>query len=179
MKYLAMLGVMAIICALARLITYTVLRLEDENKKPILQTFLSVISFILYFLSAPISFILIFGIESLFQRRIDNEHHSEILSLNSKHIDEIADFRLKIEQLQNERLNTHFSAKDEGYVQGLRDGFRKGYREGYVDCLEEGSFTDEEKRKYKLNAMEHSIYLSKQEAANYKRELEHSNEVIL
>lgn len=178
MKYLAMLGVMAIICALARLLTYTVLRLEDENKKPILQTFLSVISFILYFLSAPISFILIFGIESLFQRRIDNEHHSEILSLNSKHIDKVADFRQKIEQLQNERIDTYFTAKDEGYTQGLRDGFKKGYREGYVDCLEEGNFTDEERRKHKLKAMELSIYLCDQAVADYKRNLEYSNEVI-
>ncbi len=178
MKYLAMLGAMALICASARLITYNILRLQDENKKPVLQTFLSIISFILYFLSAPISLILIFGIETLFQRRIDDKHHREILSLNSKHVDIVSDFRQKIEKLQDERIDTYFAVKDEGYTQGLRDGFRKGYREGYDDCLEEGPFTDEEKSKLKLAAMEYSIYLSSHEVANYKREHEHSKEVI-
>lgn len=158
------LGILACVYALARLIHYAYLRLEDSNRHPFVQKVLIVFCFILWFISAPVT--LIMGIiNTMHYRRLEDkvrmdcakdpsshDYHKnasiplEIISVfllivvicgvvqNGRLEDEIESLETQIEELEYECLSEY----DRGFEAARDESFDEGYNEGGLDGYKSG-----------------------------------------
>lgn len=158
------LGILACIYALARLIHYAYLRLEDSNQHPFVQKVLVVLCFILWFISAPVA--LIMGIiNTMHYRRLEDRVRMDCAKDPSSHnyrnnasipLEIISVFLLIMVigcGVQNNRLESEIELLktqieeseyecdrqyENGYDAGRDVGYDDGYIEGYDDGHEEG-----------------------------------------
>lgn len=143
--------IMFILYIITALINYYRLRLEDENRNQGLQNVLLVLTFILAFLSLPITLVSS-GISYLYSKRQNELHNREIRQAQIKIIDaknaEIQSLEDRIAHydslIDSDRKRCH----KEGYQQGLREArevynrrlerdhiesYESGYRDGQED----------------------------------------------
>lgn len=158
---LGWLGILTCVYALARLIHYASLRLDDSGKHPIVNKFLTLLCFILWLLSAPVTIVM--GIINMMHyHRLEDKIKKDLDEDPSSHnyhkdslipIEIIAvvlfvlllvctfqnsDLRNKIESLdaQIEELEHEY---DRGYEEGCIDSEAKAYNEGYDDGYSAGA----------------------------------------
>ena len=167
-------GISSFVYALSRLIHYAELRLEDSNKYPHTQTFLTGVWIVLWVASLPLSLIMWF-INRLHRQRLEdkvrtelskdsdylNYHKTELIPIEllaailfgalllcvvqiSTLQNNIEDLKYQISAIQEEAEQQYDNGYDEGRTGAYNEGYYGGYDSGYDDGYSEGYAEKEE-----------------------------------
>lgn len=137
-----MIGAMAVIHAVAMVINYFRLELEERNDREWLTIIVTVVFLILLLLSIPVSFVS-FILQMFYQGRRDQLHTKELINEANKNYalgkQDAKDLKKELDLLKEQQPDIKFEA----YRRGEEIGYQNGYVDGYIACCEE-SLSDED-----------------------------------